>query len=107
MRSSPSFVTAGQCRCLPTEVAIELEKARRNASADEILELPSEAEIAVLLWLATDLTVREIGTQLFLSPNTVRSHVRSIYRKLRVGSREDAVARAEGIGLLSGMQSPR
>ena len=89
------------------QVAIELEKARRNASADEILELPSEAEIAVLLWLATDLTVREIGTQLFLSPNTVRSHVRSIYRKLRVGSREDAVARAEGIGLLSGMQSPR
>ena len=89
------------------EVAIELEKARSNASADEILELPSEAEIAVLLWLATDLSVREIGTQLFLSPNTVRSHVRSIYRKLRVGSREDAVARAEGIGLLSGMQSPR
>jgi LuxR family transcriptional regulator, maltose regulon positive regulatory protein len=89
------------------EVAIELEKARSNASADEILELPSDAEIAVLLWLATDLSVREIGTQLFLSPNTVRSHVRSIYRKLRVGSREDAVARAEGIGLLSGMQSPR
>jgi LuxR family maltose regulon positive regulatory protein len=89
------------------EVAIELEKARGNASADEILELPSEAEVAVLLWLASDLSVREIGTQMFLSPNTVRSHVRSIYRKLRVGSRQDAVARAEGIGLLGGMQSPR
>jgi ATP/maltotriose-dependent transcriptional regulator MalT len=89
------------------EVAIELEKARGNASADEILELPSEAEVAVLLWLASDLSVREIGTQMFLSPNTVRSHVRSIYRTLRVGSRQDAVARAEGIGLLGGMQSPR
>ncbi len=89
------------------EVAIELEKARSNASADEILELPSEAEVAVLLWLASDLSVREIGAQLYLSPNTVRSHVRSIYRKLRVGSRGEAVARAEGIGLLSGTQSPR
>ena len=40
----------------------------------------------MLQWLATDLSVREIGAQLFLSPNTIRSHVRSIYRKLRVGS---------------------
>ncbi len=89
------------------QVALELEKAQNNASADVILELPSEAEVAVLRWLASDLSVREIGAQLFLSPNTVRSHVRSIYRKLHVGSREDAVARAEGIGLLSGTQSPR
>ena len=88
-------------------VAIELEKARNDATADEILELPSEAEVSVLLWLASDLSVREIGAELYLSPNTVRSHVRSIYRKLRVGSRGEAVARAEGIGLLSGTQSPR
>ena len=89
------------------EVARELDEFRGKASAGEILELPSEAEGAVLGLLVTDLSVREIGAQLFLSPNTVRSHIRSIYRKLSVGSRDDAVARAESIGLLSETQSPR
>jgi LuxR family transcriptional regulator, maltose regulon positive regulatory protein len=97
---------SGTVPSLADDLASELEQARSNANADEMVELPSEAEGAVLRWLASDLSVREIGAQLYLSPNTVRSHVRSIYRKLRVGSREDAVARAEGIGLLSGTQSP-
>ena len=42
--------------------------------------------------LASDLSAREIGEQLFLSPNTIRSHIRTIYRKLGVHSRPDAVA---------------
>ena len=46
------------------------------------------------------LTVREIGEALYLSPNTVKSHVRSLYRKLGVGSRQDAVARAVALGLI-------
>ena len=43
----------------------------------ELLEAPSEAELAVLRLLASDLSAREIGEQLFLSPNTIRSHIRS------------------------------
>jgi LuxR family maltose regulon positive regulatory protein len=108
-RAREKLAELRDCGTVPVfadEVAIELEQARSNASADEILELPSEAEVAVLLWLASDLSVREIGARLFLSPNTVRSHVRSIYRKLRVGSREDAVARAEAIGLLTERNHP-
>jgi LuxR family maltose regulon positive regulatory protein len=50
--------------------------------------------------LPTDLSAREIGAELFLSANTVRSHTRSIYRKLAVRSREAAVARASALGLL-------
>ena len=49
---------------------------------------------------------REIANQLFLSPNTVRSHTRAIYRKLGVNSRDDAVARATALGLLGQAQSP-
>jgi LuxR family maltose regulon positive regulatory protein len=89
------------------EAASEIEQARRHAGNGKILELPSEAELTVLRMLASDLSAREIGARLFLSPNTVRSHIRSIYRKLGVGSREDAVARADATGLLSGTQSPR
>jgi ATP/maltotriose-dependent transcriptional regulator MalT len=71
-----------------------------------MLELPSTAELAVLRLLASEQSVRQIGEALFLSPNTVRSHTRSIYRKLGVNSRADAVARAEALGLLGQKESP-
>ncbi len=92
----------GDCGMIPllaTNVETELAEAQLHASAGEVLEAPSEAELAVLRLLATDLSTREIAAGLFLSPNTVRSHTRSIYRKLGVGSRADAVARATVLGL--------
>ncbi len=98
---------SGDVPQLAAGVAAELDEARRHASGGEIVELPTEAEVAVLRLLATDLSTREIGGELFLSPNTVRSHIRAIYRKLGVGSRADAVAWADAVGLLAGTQSPR
>ncbi len=97
---------SGTVRLLAAEVETELEQARRQASDGEILEPPSEAELAVLRLLATDLSARQIAGQLFVSANTVRSHTRAIYRKLGVRSREDAVARANALGLLAKTQSP-
>ena len=91
---------------LAAEVERGLEQARRQASDGKILETPSEAELAVLRLLATDLSARQIATELFLSPNTVRSHTRAIYHKLAVRSRADAVARANALGLLGQTQSP-
>ena len=60
----------------------------------------------MLRLLATDLSTRQIGEQLFLSPNTIRSHKRALYRKLGVHSRADAVARATALGLLGQAESP-
>lgn len=77
-----------------------LIKARQHANHGEIVESPSHAETAVLRLLATDLSVREIAADLFLSANTVRSHTRSLYRKLGVNSRDAAVARADVLSLL-------
>jgi LuxR family maltose regulon positive regulatory protein len=51
----------------------------------------SDAERRILRLLATDLTLREIGRELYLSMNTVKTHTRSIYRKLGVSSRAEAV----------------
>ena len=50
---------------------------------------------------------REIGRELFLSFNTVHSHVKSIYRKLGVSSRADALAQARAQQLLRRRRSPR
>jgi LuxR family maltose regulon positive regulatory protein len=62
----------------------------------------SGAELRLLPYLQTHLTIGEIGERLFVSRNTVSSEVASIYRKLGVSSRNDAVVRATDIGLLGG-----
>ena len=63
-----------------------LEKARATAAL--VFEEPTEAELNVLRLLSTDLSQREIGARLYLSVNTVKTHTRTLYRKLGVTSRE-------------------
>lgn len=87
-------------------VARDLDAARARADLGEVLEPPSAAELAVLRLLATDLSSREIGERLFLSPNTIRTHTRALYHKLGVHSRSDAIARAAALGLLEQPESP-
>lgn len=91
---------SGVVRSLAADVETELEQARRQASHGEILESPSDAELAVLRLLVSDLSARQIAEELFVSANTVRSHTRAVYRKLGVNSRAEAVARAIAVGLL-------
>jgi LuxR family maltose regulon positive regulatory protein len=52
--------------------------------------------------LSTHLSFAEIGAELFLSPNTAKTHAVSIYRKLNAGTRSQAVSRARELGLLEG-----
>ena len=58
------------------------------------------AELRTLQYLPTHLSLREIGERLHVSRNTVKTHTVSIYRKLEVASRSEAVARGRGLGLL-------
>jgi len=60
------------------------------------------AELRLLPYLQTHLTIGEIGERLFISRNTVSTEVASIYRKLGVSKRNDAVQQATAIGLLGG-----
>lgn len=60
----------------------------------------STREQGVLRYLQTRLTTREIAGELFISMNTLKSHLKSVYRKLDASSRSDAVARARAAGLL-------
>jgi LuxR family maltose regulon positive regulatory protein len=51
----------------------------------------TDAERRILRHLDSDLTLREIGRELYLSVNTVRTHAHTIYRKLGVSSRAEAL----------------
>jgi LuxR family maltose regulon positive regulatory protein len=75
----------------------ELEAVRGGKGV--LLEPLTEAEQRVLELLPTHLTVEEIGRSLFVSKNTVKGHLKAIYRKLDVGSRSEAVARARALSL--------
>jgi LuxR family maltose regulon positive regulatory protein len=101
-RAQDAIAELSDCGAVPglaARIEAALAEAEQHASGGGLLEPPSEAELAVLRLLTTDLSTREIASELFLSPNTVRSHTRAIYRKLHVGSRADAVARAAALGL--------
>jgi LuxR family transcriptional regulator, maltose regulon positive regulatory protein len=60
----------------------------------------SGRELAVLRLFPTDLSQREIGGELYISLNTVKTHTKHILRKLDASSRKEAVERARDLGLL-------
>jgi two-component system, NarL family, response regulator LiaR len=76
-----------------------LEQLRRRPDTSAHGLRPVRSKLTSREWEVLDLvcehkTTDEMATELFLSPETVRSHVKSIYRKLSVNSRDDAIARA-------------
>jgi LuxR family transcriptional regulator, maltose regulon positive regulatory protein len=101
-RALVRFVDAGRLPALADAV----ERMLADADMTPVDGAPSAAELSVLQLLATDLSRREIGARLFLSVNTVKTHTRSLYRKLGASSREEAVARAAALGLLDASDSP-
>ena len=87
----PGILT-GRLKCLRAVPA-----AGRQVTGDEEL---TRRERRVLQLLTSDLSERDIGQELYVSHNTVHSHVRSIYRKLGVSSRAHALQRTRELGLL-------
>jgi LuxR family maltose regulon positive regulatory protein len=64
-------------------------------------EVPlTDSELAVLRFLPSHMTNQEIAEALFLSINTVKTHLRSVYRKLGVVSRREAIARGRRLDLV-------
>jgi LuxR family transcriptional regulator, maltose regulon positive regulatory protein len=74
-----------------------LPPARRGLLLDPL----SDSEMRVLRYLPTHLTTPEIAGELYVSANTVKTHVRHVYEKLGTHGRAEAVARARDLGLLA------
>jgi LuxR family transcriptional regulator, maltose regulon positive regulatory protein len=75
------------------------------AAAQPPLEPLSNSEIRVLRYLPTNLSVPEIASELYVSRNTVKTHIQRLYAKLGTHRRGEAVERARALGLLA--PSPR
>jgi LuxR family transcriptional regulator, maltose regulon positive regulatory protein len=97
LRRRPDLGTVvGEARALRTLIS-----AGDGPSAPGASSLTA-AELRILPLLATHLSGPEIAAELFLSPHTVKSHQLSLYRKLGVTSRSEAVARSRDLALLAG-----
>jgi LuxR family maltose regulon positive regulatory protein len=75
--------------------------APRPEDVEPLREPLSGSELRVLRYLPTNLPASEIAAELFVSLNTIRTHMRNVYAKLGVHSRADAVKRARELRLLS------
>jgi LuxR family maltose regulon positive regulatory protein len=105
-RGIAGFPDPGRLPAIAASIERDLTIAAANAGNGHLVEEPSPAELAVLRYLATGLSRRDIAGRLYISLNTVKSHTRELYRKLGASSRADAVARADALGLLERTESP-
>ena len=76
-----------------------------SAGPQHLREPLSHAEARVLRYLPTKLSAPEIADELYLSVNTVKTHMRHLYDKLGAHRRHEAVEQARALGLLA--PSPR
>ena len=86
-------------RTQPADVVAILEDARGSVANLSPRSALSEREREIVQLLARHRSVAAIAEELYISVNTVKSHVKSAYRKLEVSSRQDAIRRARELGL--------
>ena len=75
--------------------------ASQRGPATPLRDELSGAELRVVRYLTSNLTAAEIASELVVSTNTVRTHMRHIYAKLDAHTRSEAVARARELGLVA------
>lgn len=99
LRNTILQVVAGNSVLAP-EVTAKVFHAVRRSQSDRSRGLLSDREIEVLGCLARGQTTAQIAGVLFISENTVKTHIRHILEKMEVNNRAEAVARAAQMDLL-------
>lgn len=95
-------VASGHSVLAPELTARVIQTAAKGGLSSKIL---SKREQEVLNHLAVGETTSQIAAALFISENTVKTHVRRILKKLNVANRTEAVARAAALGLITSGQT--
>ena len=105
LRRDPELAQASREMLEPAAASLAPVPAQRRQSPDGepaplVVEQLSEREREVLTLLSGMLSTAEIATEMYLSVNTVKTHLRSIYRKLSAAHRGEAVRRARQLELI-------
>jgi LuxR family maltose regulon positive regulatory protein len=95
LRQRPGLGTlVGQAKTLRDQLSSQGDSGAQGPSA------LTAAELRLLPYLQTHLTYAEIGQHLYVSTNTVKTQIKTVYRKLDVSTRHEAIERARQAGLL-------
>lgn len=86
---------------LSPEVTAAVLKAASHKGAPEISAVLSDRELEVLGCLAEGQTTLQIASRLYISENTVKTHIRHILEKLEAANRTEAVSKAMQMGLIT------
>jgi two-component system nitrate/nitrite response regulator NarL len=92
-------VAAGNSVLSP-EITAKVLQAVRRSQSDRSRGLLSDREVEVLKCLARGQTTAQIANVLFISENTVKTHIRHILEKMEVNNRAEAVARAAQLDMI-------
>jgi LuxR family maltose regulon positive regulatory protein len=95
----PPFGTSARMRSVLLQRFDEIGAVRPHRTWQPVEQL-TERELDVLRYLPSLMGNREIADDLYVSVNTVKAHLKSLYRKLEVTTRREAVARARQLGLI-------
>ena len=98
LRQTIKQVVAGKSVLAP-EVTEQVFRLVRSGQLDST-SLLTDREVEVLRFLSRGLTTAQTGAKMFISENTVKTHIRHILEKLEVSNRAEAVARATQLGLI-------
>lgn len=90
----------GLRRSHATPYLVRLCDGEAGPTGEADTDVLSPRELVILRYLPSHLSNAELAEQLFVSQNTIKTHLRSIYRRLGVSGRRDAVEAAERLGLL-------
>ncbi len=82
------------------EQAVAGNRSRAVSTLDPLVEPLSERELEVLRLLAQSLTNKKVALSLGVSPETVKWHLKNIFAKLSVTTRDEAVARGRDLNLI-------
>jgi LuxR family maltose regulon positive regulatory protein len=100
LRSLLSSAPPGVSTFLQSLIEMSSNVEARRSGQSELIEPLTERELAVLDLLPTRMSNRDIAASIYVSINTVKTHLRNIYRKLDAADRDAAVERASELGLL-------
>lgn len=98
LRSTLLDVAAGKSVLSP-EMTAQVFKIMRRIQSSRSHDLVSGRELEVLRCLSRGLTTTQIAAELYISENTVKTHIRHILEKMEVSNRAEAVAKALHSGM--------
>jgi len=91
---------SNRCAAFAGKILDRFDGRLSKPAASQPAALLTDSEVAVLRFLPSHMTNQEIAESLFLSINTIKTHLSSVYRKLGVANRRQAIAQARRLELL-------